>query len=65
MLEVHRLPGVDGGQQDSERVLGTPQAHRTGSGGDGNAGRGVDVHAGRPQLQQRTLRGGDPLGRLP
>ena len=65
VLELNRLPGIDGGQQDSQGVFRPAKAHGAQTGGDRNTGRGIHVDPGRSQLQQRTLCGGNPLGGLP
>lgn len=66
--KLHGLTGVDGGQQDSEHFFRAAQSGHSGRGGDGDRRRviqGVDVDAGRAQLEQRALGRGDQFGRLP
>src|SRR4029453_11678031 len=64
--EAHRVARVDGGQQDSQHVLGAAQAGQDGGRGDCDAGVGrVDVDAGGAQFEQCALGGGDELGGFP
>jgi hypothetical protein len=63
MLELHRLPRVDRGQQHSEHLFGSAQAGQRRRRGDRDVGvRRVHVDAGGPQFEQRALGGGDELG---
>ena len=64
--KLHGLTGIDGGQQDSQHLLGTADARHPRRRRDGDAYvTGVDVHTGGPQLEQRALGRGDQLRRLP
>jgi len=65
MRELHRLPRIDGRQQDFEDVLRPAQTRHPGCRGDGHLRVRIDLYPGRPQLEQRALGRGDQFGRLP